>query len=212
MPGFARDRLEKEEGVFQVYFTGCGGNVAMGKYNNGTREARDALTDRLYTGMKQAAANTRYAPIGRITWRTVPLHLPLRDDAVFNAEKARKTIADSSLPAYKRLEMAEYLAFARRIDTPILVTAMQIGDLSILHLPGEACVEYQLYAHEVTPGKFTAVAAYGEYDPVYICPKKAFAEGGYEPTESLSSPECEAVLKAAIRNALGVEDDGKGKE
>ena len=118
-------------------------------------------------------------------------------------------IADTKAPTYRRLEMAEYLAFAKRIDTPILVTSLQVGDLSILHLPGEACIEYQLYAQEVTPGKFTAVAAYGEYDPVYICPKKAFAEGGYEPTESLSSPEGEVVLKTAIRKALGVEDNGK---
>ena len=31
MPGFARERLEKKEGVFQIYFTGCAGNVTLGK-------------------------------------------------------------------------------------------------------------------------------------------------------------------------------------
>lgn len=212
VPGFARDRLEEEEGVFQVYFTGCGGNIAMGKYNDGTPRARDALTQRLYAGMKQAAANTRYAPVGRIIWRMVPLHLPLRDDGVFNDEKSREVIANVAAPNSRRLEAAEYLAFARRIDTPILVTSLQVGDLFLLHLPAEAFVEYQLYAQEITPNRFTAVAAFGEYDPVYICTKNAFGEGGYEPTESMSGLECETVLKEAIRKALGVEDDGKRQE
>ena len=35
-PGMAREELEKKEGVFQVYFTGCAGDILVGKYNDGT--------------------------------------------------------------------------------------------------------------------------------------------------------------------------------
>ena len=45
--GMAREKLQEEEGVFQIYFNGCGGDVAAGKYNDGTREARQGLFDRL---------------------------------------------------------------------------------------------------------------------------------------------------------------------
>ena len=82
MPGFARKRLQREEKVPQIYFTGCGGDVAMGKYNDGTPKARDELTARLLAGMKAAIAATRWAPAEHIVWRTVPLLLPLRNDDV----------------------------------------------------------------------------------------------------------------------------------
>ncbi len=36
VPGFARERLQEKEPVFQVYFTGCAGDVVMGKCNDGT--------------------------------------------------------------------------------------------------------------------------------------------------------------------------------
>ena len=43
VPGLARQRLEQETGVFQIDFTGCGGNIGMGKYNDATRAAREQL-------------------------------------------------------------------------------------------------------------------------------------------------------------------------
>ena len=39
-PGIAREKMQTETGVFQAYFAGCDGNVAMGKYNNGARQVR----------------------------------------------------------------------------------------------------------------------------------------------------------------------------
>jgi hypothetical protein len=72
----------------------------------------------------------------------------------------------------------------------------------MLHLPGEAFVEYQLYAQSLCPDDFIAVAAYGELGTGYICTDKAFAEGGYEPTQSFVGPPTETLLKACIRQVL----------
>ena len=44
-PGIARERLDKEEGIPQIYFTGCAGNVAAGKYNDGSHEMRGVLAN-----------------------------------------------------------------------------------------------------------------------------------------------------------------------
>ena len=52
--GLARRRLESEEGVPQVYFTGCAGNITAGKYNDGSPRARGEFAERLYTAMKEA--------------------------------------------------------------------------------------------------------------------------------------------------------------
>ncbi len=205
VPGFARKQLEEKEGVFQLYFTGCGGNVTMGKYNDGSRQARNELVGRLLSGMEAAIAATRFVPAEKVNWRTAELSLPLRQTERFNVEKQNQVLANTQETTACRIEAAEYLAFAKRIEKLIVVSAMQIGDVFILNMPGEAFIEYQLYAQSVMPGKFVAVAAYGEYDPVYLCIEKALEEGGYEPTEAMSGPPCESLTKKAIRQVLNAE-------
>ena len=100
VPGFARRRLEEKEGVFQIYLTGCSGDVAMGKYNDRTRRARDELTGRLYAGMEASVASTRLVPCERIEWRTLPVTLPARDDPGYTVEenRAKVVLAEAEVP------------------------------------------------------------------------------------------------------------------
>jgi hypothetical protein len=79
-----------------------------------------------------------------------------------------------------------------------------MGDASILHLPGELFVEYQLAAKAARPDRFVAMAAYGDYGPGYIGTAEAYAQGGYEtsPTASNVAPEVEGALLGAIRKLL----------
>ena len=87
-PGIAREKLERKEDVFQIYFTGCGGDITVGKYNDGSDKCREELAERLLAGMEAAVAATKLVPAGPIRWRTFPLVLPRRTDAGF-------TMADS---------------------------------------------------------------------------------------------------------------------
>ena len=63
-----------------------------------------------------------------------------------------------------------------RIKPTVDITCYRLGPATILHLPGEAFVEYQLFAQSLRPDNFAAVAAYGELGTGYICTDKAFAE------------------------------------
>jgi len=65
---------------------------------------------------------------------------------------------------------------------------------------------FQLYAQGLKPESFVAVAGYGDGGPGYLCPEKAFAEGGYEPTASNVKPESETLLTKAIAALLGIDD------
>ncbi|MBN1393605.1 MAG: hypothetical protein JW959_01050 [Pirellulales bacterium] len=179
IPGDAREELERKEGVFQVYFTGCAGDVTLGKYNEQTKENRAALAGRLLAGMEAASANTKFAPLGVLRWRT---HL-------FSPLWKKDADADG-----KQIE-----------HRPIELTSLQIGDIYMLHLPGEPLVDFQLYARRLRPDSFVAVAGYGDDGTGYICPKEAFSEGGYEPSASLLEPESEELLKKAVAELLGVE-------
>src|SRR5262249_8751469 len=52
-PGLARGLRDKElPEVFHVHFDGAGGNVTVGKYNDGSSENRPVLARRLADGMK----------------------------------------------------------------------------------------------------------------------------------------------------------------
>jgi hypothetical protein len=203
MPGFARERLQEKEGVFQIYFTGCSGDVAMGKYNDGSRKARDELTARLLAGMEASVAATRLGPAGKLRWRALPVVLPLAAGADRILDRCRTELADPKREAIPRIRAATQVAYAERIGTPLEVSLLEIGGVAVLHLPGECMVEFQRFAQEAKPkGSFLAVAAYGDVGTGYICTQRAFKEGGYEPSASHVAPQSEAILKRAIRDLL----------
>lgn len=205
VPGFARARLEKEEGVFQIYFTGCAGNITMGKYNDGSREARDQLTERLYQAMVQAARTTKYQPLRSIGWQSVPFRFVPRSDPGYREEDLRSRLANPSVDPVQRVRAACGLSFFQRAAKPLSLQALYLNDAVIVHLPGECFVEYQLYAQSLRPDAFVAVAAYGDLGPGYICIAKAFEEGGYEPTATYLAPENENILKETIATLLKVQ-------
>jgi hypothetical protein len=203
-PGLARGYLEGEEGVAQVYFTGCAGNVTAGKYNDGSPECRQALSKELYSGMIRAVAATKKEAVDSYSWKTIDLRLPPKEDAENATELLRKTLEDPDAPPQKRHSAAMRLAWKERIRLrPTLdLSRLRIGSVDILHLPGEPFVEFQLYAQSLRPDRFVAVAGYGEGGPGYICIDAAHAEGGYEPTASNVGPPTESLLKAAILELL----------
>jgi len=200
--GFARDKLEKAEGVFQIYFTGCSGNVTAGKYNDGSDKAQAELTERLLAAMRASASATRYVPADRIGWRTAPLLMPPRTDRGFGSAENLAIVAHAKADPGARLVAAWHLAFHQRSNVPIDVSALEIGPVRVLHLPGEPFVEFQLYAQQIDPRHFVAVAGYGDGGPGYLCTEASFSQGGYEPTASFVVPKSEAIVKTAIRQAL----------
>jgi hypothetical protein len=202
--GLARSYLEGEEGVSQIYFTGCAGDVTAGKYNDGSPECRQALSKELYSGMIRAVAATKKEAVSSFSWKTVDVALPPKEDPKNPPELLRQTLEDPEAPPEKRQAAAVRLAWAQRVRMrPSLdLGRLRIGSLDILHLPGEPFVEFQLYAQSLRPDRFVAVAGYGEGGPGYICTDESHAEGGYEPTQSMVAPPTESLLKAAIAELL----------
>lgn len=202
VPGFARERLEEKEKVFQIYFTGCAGDVVMGKYNDRTPKARADLTDRLYAGMEASVAATRTVPVDRIEWRALPLVLPLKDEAGHDVAKNRAVTEDGETSDEVRMQAARRIALAEWMKQPLQLTLLRIGPVELVHLPGESMIEFQLFAQKQRPHRFVAVAAYGDLATGYICTEQAFTEGGYEPSASKVAPKSEAILKKAICKLL----------
>jgi hypothetical protein len=197
----AREAVEKSEGVPQIYFTGCAGDVTVGKYNTGPA-ARSGLSQRLEQGMRAASAATRFQPAGTIVSRTAsivlprPAVLPVKDvEALSQMAAARPSEGD------KVYQAAIRLAFANRKE-PLVATSLTLGSVRILHLPGEPMLEFQKYAQGLRANDFVAVAGYGDLSPGYLCTDRAWTEGGYEPSASNSAPGTETAVKRAIQQVL----------
>jgi hypothetical protein len=205
-PGKARAALEQKEGVFQVYFTGCGGDITVGKYNDGSDDCRNGFAERLLAGMEAAVAATTFAPIGPAQWRTYPLRLVFRSDPGYTEADYRARMEDTQGDrAARTYDGSSCLASAQRSARAIELSSLQIGDVHILNLPGEPMVAFQLFAQQLAPEGFVAVAGYGDGAPGYLCTAAAFREGGYEPTDSFVTPQSEEALKKAITLLLGKE-------
>ncbi len=206
-PGMARQLREFAlNGVKHVHFNGAGGNIGAGKYNDGSPKHRHQLTARLAAGMAQAWENSVKRPLSptEICWEVVPVVLPAAPH--LKESTLREALDDAQRPESERIAAAGNLAWLKRCQArdTIDVGCLRLGDIRILHLPGEAVVEYQLAAAGMRPDLFVAVAAYGDYGPGYICLGAHYQQGGYEdsPQASLVDPSVEDVLMSAMARLL----------
>ena len=195
--GIARERLQQDSGVFQVYFTGCGGDIAMGKYNDGSLEARDQLTNRLYDAMQRSVAEVHRESIQHMRWDIEPFQFPPRTEPEFSLEASQRNLQEN-------LVAATNISFIRRrrAGQAVELNCLTINNLQILHLPGEPFVLYQLAAQRLSPTAFVAVAGYGDGGVGYIGSDRMYSDkGGYEQTYAFSGP-CEQPLIEAIGKLL----------
>ncbi len=206
-PGIARFiRGQDVPDVLHVHFNGAGGNIGAGKYNDGAKENRMILANRVADGMKRAFEATEKFPLTAddIGWDVVPVALPL------GKHLDRKTL-ESNMSQWNPNDYwgsPEQLAWVLRCEDghKIDLGCLKVGDVRIIHMPGELFVEYQLAAKAMRPDLQVAMAAYGDYGPGYIGTEIAYGQGGYETSERASkvAPGVEKVLTDGMKKLLGV--------
>lgn len=203
--GLARSRRDAEEpDVPHLYFTGSAGNVTAGKYNDGSHAQRGVLADRVLAGMRQADqdADRDPRPCDTFQWTTTPMRFQPREDLDLDTLSA--IVADPARSVVDRNRNAMACGWLERLQKrrPILLGRLDLGNLTVLHLPAETFVEYQLQAQALHPDRWLATAAYGDGGPWYIPLRKSFDEGGYEPSVALVSRETESLYRKAIADLL----------
>lgn len=206
-PGIARFMRGQDVNVaLHVHFNGAGGNVAAGKYNDGSQPNRVILATRLADGMRRAFADSESnkTPLtaADIGWNSVPVSLPLAPyiDETVLLEKIKTAPPRGYISLVDQLAWLRWTQAGHKID----VACLRVGNARVLHLPGELFVEYQLAAKAMRPDLQVMMAAYGQYGPGYIGTDKAYPEGGYETGVNSSNvaPGVEAVLMDAMKELL----------
>ena len=201
-----RQRDEEEPGTHHVYFTGSAGNVTAGKYNDGDHANRALLAARVHDGMVAADADAdkeqHVEPLDDLRWTTEPLVFRARED--FDLDQLKAIVADAAQTTANRNRSAMTYGWLKRLETkrPILLSRLDLGRATLIHLPAETFVEYQLNAQALRPDRFLATAAYGDGGPWYIPLRRSFNEGGYEPSVSFVSRETEPAYQKAIARLL----------
>jgi hypothetical protein len=206
-PGLARNERQAATGIPHIHFNGAGGNIAAGKWNDGSRKNRKILTGRVAAGMTMALESTIRHPLSAkdVDWSVEPVLLP--PSIHLDAVKLKTTLADEKAKGSARFFAAIKLDWLQRSERkePIQLSCLKVGRARVLHMPGELFVEYQLNAQKLRPNLFVAMAAYGDYSAGYIGTEIAYAEGGYEtsPGRPKTSPKVEGVLMGAVKELLG---------
>ncbi|WP_147274271.1 hypothetical protein [Bremerella cremea] len=201
--GLARKRRQAEEqDCTHIYFTGCSGNVAAGKYNDGTPEARARLTERIYAAMVKSESALSPQPIQQVQWATEEVQIPPAES--LQEEALLAIVADGSAANANRNRAAMKIGWLRRCEKkmPIVLSALHVNDATLLHLPAESFIEYQLQAQQLAPARFVVTAAYGDGGPWYIPTAEAYPQGGYEVSVAFSAPEVDSILTQGSQKLL----------
>lgn len=208
-PGIARLlRGQDVPDVLHLHFNGAGGNIGAGKYNDGAKENRLILARRVADAMRLAAENGEKFPISPadVSWAVASVALP--PSSHLNKEELRAKLADWNPKDY--WGSPDELAWLLRCEAghKVDLGCLQVGNVSILHMPGELFVEYQLAAKEMRPDRMVAMAAYGDYGPGYIGTEVGYSQGGYETSQRASKVDAsvEQVLMNGMRQLLEVKE------
>jgi len=210
-PGVARFlRQLAVPDALHIHFNGAGGDVTAGKYNDGSKENRGILGERLADGMKRAwEATERFSAKPQdIRWSVEPVSLPpaknleeMKSLALGNMKNGKRPWDNENVVTnnMSKIPFLERCKEGRKID----IGCLTVGSGRILFMPGELAVEYQIAAKELRKDLFIAMAAYGDYGMGYISTAIQYTQGGYEAgPASAVAPEVENVLMGAVRKLL----------
>lgn len=201
--GLARKQRQAQEPDCQhLYFNGCGGNIGAGKYNDGSKEMRPVLTQRILDAIVKSEDHLEPQKIEALNWETVDVLPPLNPQ--FDEAKLMAQIENKSERVVNRNRPSYTVAFIRRVNSgiPITLSALHANDASMLHFPSESFIEYQLRVQAQAPDRFVACAAYGDGGPWYIPTSEAYPQGGYAVGVAWCAPEFDAMLSGGMQELL----------
>jgi hypothetical protein len=199
--GLARQRRQRDDvKTLQIYASGCSGDVTAGKFNDGTPQAREQLTQKIYNAMVTARSHTKRIKAEEIRFHSTNLEIPYTSNPALQKDRLQAELADKTLATEKRILAAMGLASLNRNakNQPIDFPCLDLGPTRLVLFPGESFVGYQLIAQEYSPIKPVIPIGYGECWTGYVPTDEAFRDGFDE-----SWLWAGTGSESAIRQALG---------
>lgn len=191
--------------VFQIYGSGCCGDVTAGKYNDGSKGNRPLFAERLSLAMAGAWTNTKKQELKAITFRNEAMILPHSELPSMTEAALQEKLDNPQAPLSARAQAALGLSSLKQhadghhIDVPMI----DFGAAQLVLLPAESFVAYQLFAQQQRPDNMVVTLGFGESAPGYIPTNQAYREGfreehGY----TWNRPGAEDLIQAALKKVL----------
>lgn len=161
-----------------LYTPGCGANTNYYDYGQegGLEKATDGLASAIIATYREACT----LPEVRLGSRKAELFLARRDTSRY----WWKHDIHAKLPKWDQFgqHMLDLLQAEARDSTTVQfdVTALRIGQVALVGLPGEFFVEFGLAIKERSPFRHTYVATYTNGHAGYVATRRAFVGGSYE--------------------------------
>jgi hypothetical protein len=204
-PGVIRDQLTRAFGdeLGYVYTSGAMANINHYKslapprwqgYYECARRTGMILAGEAIKTVARLDAFTADAPL-RVAGRAVALPLRQYDDATL--EQARAIIADAGPGKWDGFHDALGPLNAADLGRDTFtteITAMGVGDVGFVTIPGEYFVELGLDIKQRSPFKHTFIIELAGDCLGYICTEQAHHEGGYEAQSSGLAPGAGELL------------------
>ncbi|QDU99073.1 hypothetical protein [Lignipirellula cremea] len=204
--GLARAQRQRDNAdVFQMFVTGCGGDLTAAKYNTGTSDGRQELAGRLVDGMVDAWEATQRTPLKQIAFRCGELQLPPETAGSLAPAALEAKLADTTASYQERCIAALGLSWQKRCAAgqPIDLPVVDFGDALLTLLPAEAFVAFGLAAQKMSPEQLVMAVGYGECAPGYLPTASARKEGFvHEHAYTWTAPGAEAALLQTLRTTL----------
>jgi len=199
-------------GMLTVFAIGTAGNINHIDVKSAEPQSSVQEAARIGTILAGAVLNT-YPLLTKVTGplkiRREIVKLPVQQIQPGEVEKSREMVNRAVkqgpesfefldlVRALKVLMVAEYQG--KPIDAEVEVVSLG-RELAWVGLPGEVFVELGMAIKLASPFHFTIVDELTSDAPHYVPDRKAFAEGNYEPTNSLCAPGGgEMLVEAATR-------------
>jgi hypothetical protein len=192
-----------------VFATGACGDINHLDVSSADRQRGPEEAARIGTILGGEAIKTfaKLKPVGDgvLKAKSVPVSLPLFEPAPGDFEKAREIITRPSTVKQKFLDPVwahKILDVSARKGQPldVEVQAIAIGkELAWVSIPGEYFAELGMDVKQRSPFKQTIIVELANGSVGYIPTKRAFEQGGYEPTCSRCQPgDGEILAETAV--------------
>ncbi|MCY3005777.1 MAG: hypothetical protein NTV29_07355 [Planctomycetota bacterium] len=204
--GLARKRLARlDRSIHPIYASGCSGDVTAGKYNDGSPEAREELTRKIYEAMLENRQGVTKASVPGIWgFRNLPLDLPYTQSEALQKEAMERELYEGTLTVEKRILAAMGLASWNRVHVrkqPIDMPCIDLGIARLVLFPGESFVGYQQIAQSIGGPVPLVSVGYGECWTGYVPTDSAF-EDRFDESWLWVAPGSQERIERVLRDLL----------
>ena len=107
-------RQRDDASIFQIYVSGCSGDITDSKYTDGEYDGRVALVQRLHQGMKSAWKATKRIALTQIGFHCEPLQITPESQGRLSIKELKATLANLKATQIKRSQAALGLSWHKR--------------------------------------------------------------------------------------------------